>query len=247
MKKYFKYLGIALGIVIILSFIFFYMRPEKEDMLAQQDDYVPQEGVEIDKNQINYKENVTVGELKNEVGASGDNEIYEITSEYDGRKILTIKQDVQFDVALAGLIDGKMPELDLEKLEEKTSAFQRKKGIWIEEKSREAFLNLLKETTKCLYQINNYGYLFCEQEQGGNDIDKDLQQILLGNELCIVAVTGSCYTVDEISGEVVEYPFEKMDPYQTSETFEKDKQKICVLSTNEKGKLSSEEIIKSIL
>lgn len=247
MKKYFKYLGIALGIVVILSFMFFYMRPENEDMLAQKDDYVPQEKVEIDKNQINYKENVTVGELKNEVGASGDNEIYDITSEYDGRKILTIKQDVKFDVALAGLLDEKMPELDLEKLEEKTSVFKGKKGVWIHENSREAFLNLLKETTKCSYQINDDGYLFCEQEQGGNDIDMGLKQILLGDVLYIVAVTGSCYTVDEISGDVEEYPFEKMDPYQTTEIFEKDKQKICILSTNKKCKLSSEEIVKSIL
>ena len=247
MKKYFKYLCIALGIVIILSLLFFSMRPEKEEMLAQQDEYVPQEGVVIDKNEVTYQENVTVGELKNEVGASGNDEIYEIMSEYDGRKFLSIKPEVQFDVVLVGLLAGKMPELDLEKLEKKTSVFQGKKGIWIEKNSREEFLKLLRETTKCSYKIDNEGYLVCEQEQGGNDIDKGLQQTLLGDELRIVAVTGSCYTVDEISGEVVEYPFEKMDPYQTSETFKKDKQKICVLSTNEKGKLAGEEIIRSIL
>lgn len=247
MKKYFKYWGITLGVLIILSLLFFSMRPEKEDMLAQQNEYVPQEGVIIDKNEVAYQENVSVGELKNEVGASGDDEIYDVTSEYDGRKILTVKQDVQFDVALAGLLDGKMPELDLEKLEEKALFFEGKKGIWIEENSRDEFLKLVEETTKCSYKIDDEGYLVCKQEQGGNDIDKGLQQILVGEELYIVAVTGSCYTVDEISGEVVEYPFEKMDPYQTNEIFEKDKQKICVLSTNEKGKLSSEEIIKSIL
>lgn len=247
MKKNFKYLCIALGIVIILSLLFFSMRPEKEEMLAQQNEYVPQEDVVIDKNEVAYQENVTVGELKNEVGASGNDEIYEIMSEYDGRKFLSIKPDVQFDVVLSGLLDGKMPELDLEKLEKKTSGFEGKKGVWIEENSREDFLELLKETTKCSYHVNTDGYLVCEQKQGSNDIDTRLQQILLGDELRIIAVTGSCYTVDEISGEVVEYPFEKMDPYQTSENFEKDKQKICILSTNKKGNLTSEKIIKSIL
>lgn len=247
MKKIFKYLGIVIGIIILLSLLYLIMRLKNEEMLAQQNEYVPQEDVVIDKNEVAYQENVTVGELKNEVGASGNDEIYEIMSEYDGRKFLSIKPDVQFDVVLAGLLDGKMPELDLEKLEKKTSVFEGKKGVWIEENSREAFLNLLKETTKCSYQIDDEGYLVCQQEQEGNDVDKGLQQTLLGDELRIVAVTGSCYTVDEISGEVVEYPFEKMDPYQTSEIFEKDKKKICVLSTNEKGKLTSEEIIKSIL
>ena len=247
MKKYFKYLGIVLGIVIILSLLFLSRRPEKEEMLAQQDDYVTQEGVNIDKNEVTYQENLTVGDLKNEVGASGDNEIYDITTEYDGRKILTIKSEVQFDVVLAGLLDGKKPELDLKKLEEKASVFQGKKGVWIEENSREEFLKLLKETTRGSYNIDTERYLVCEQDQSGNDIDKRLKQILLGDDLLIIAVTGNCYTADEISGKIVEYPFEKMDPYQTSETFVKNNQKICVLSTNEKGKLTSEEIVKSVL
>ena len=247
MNKYFKYFCIALIIILIIGLLYFIMRPKKKNEVVQQNEYIPQEEIEIDKNQINYKENVTVGELKNEIGATGDDKIYEITSEYDGRKILTIKPDIQFNVALAGLIDGEKPEINLKKLDEKAAVFQGKKGIWIEKDSRETFLKLLKETTKCSYKVDDDGYLICEQEQDGNEIDKELLQILCNDELRIIAITGSCYTVDEISGEIVEYPFEKMDSYQTSEVFEKDKQRICILSTNEKCKLSSEEIVKSVL
>ena len=44
--------------------------------------------VEIDKNQVDYNNNATVNELKDFTGASGDSELYEVTTEYDGRKVL---------------------------------------------------------------------------------------------------------------------------------------------------------------
>ena len=59
-------------------------------------------------------------------------------------------------------------------------------------------------------------------------------------------MSGKCYVADEISGEIVEYPFEQMDLYQTCEFYEKDNKKIFVVTTNTNNKLSDEEIITSI-
>jgi len=59
---------------------------------------------EVDKNQIAYQENVTVDEIKNETGATGNSNIYEIQQEYDGRNVVTVKANIKYKVAFAGMI-----------------------------------------------------------------------------------------------------------------------------------------------
>ena len=135
MKKYIKYVIIIVIIILIAIAIYFFSRKnETED--SQVIEYTPQEGVEIDKNQVAYQENVTVDELKADVGATGDNSIYDVTSEYDGRKILTIKPEVQFNVVLAGIIENQMPEEIYSKVE-----------------SKGAVQTFLKVNTDLIYQI----------------------------------------------------------------------------------------------
>ena len=70
--------------------------------------------------------------------------------------------------------------------------------------------------------------------------------MLNGEDLYIISMTGTCYVADEVSGEIVEYPFEQMDPYQTCEYYEKDNKKLFVVTTNARNELSNEEIINSI-
>ena len=245
MKKYVKYLIIIIVVILIAVFVYYFKKDENaEDTNIIE--YTPQEGVEIDKNQISYKPNTKVEEIKKDVGATGDDSIYDIVSEYDGRKILTIKPDIQFNIVLAGIIENQKPEGKPESLRQYDQDFQNKTGIWVEQESRETFLNLLHSTTQNTYSINSDGYLSYDDNSNSNEIDKKIQEIINSNNLYIISMKGTCYVADEISGEIVEYPFEQMDPYQTCEFYEKDNKKIFVTTTNKENKLSSEEILMAI-
>ncbi len=188
-----------------------------------------------------------IDELKSSVGATGDDSIYDIETEYDGRQFITVKPDIQFSTVLTGILENEQPEDDLKVITEKGSTFIDKTGIWIEPNSREKFQTLLEQTTKNSYIINEEGYLEYEKNSNSNEIDEKLETILTGDKMYIITMTGTCYILDEISGEVVEYPFEKMDPYQVYEYYESGNQKIYVLTSNENGLISQEEIIKSIV
>ena len=251
-KKYIIAIVIILLVIVIFtisSIIIKNKNTKTENEINQENvvEYEPQEGIDIDENQVSYQKDATIDELKKDVGATGNDNIYEITTEYDGRQILTIKPNVQFCVVLSGILENKQPENNLEKLEEKTSNFLGKHGIWIAENSRETFQALLKETTKNTYSINEDGYLVCETNTDANETDKKITDILSSDKLYIISMTGTCYILDEISGEVVEYPFEKMDPYQAYESYENDNQKIYVLTTNQAKKLSNQELIDAII
>ena len=176
---------IFIVIVFVCIGAYFFIRKDDSEE-SQIIEYTPQEGVEIDKNQVAYQEGVTVEELKEDVGATGDDSIYDIMSEYDGRKILTIKPEVQFNVVLAGIIENQMPAGRPEKLRQYDEEFRDKTGVWIDSNSREAFLNLLRNTTQTTYAIDNDGYLVCDS-RSGNEIDKKIQNVLNSDNLYIIS------------------------------------------------------------
>ena len=221
MKKNMKYIIISIVIIIIAAIIttIIIVNQNKKEKENETQNYTNYEGIEIDKNQTSYQESTTVDDLKNEVGAEGDNSIYEMQTEYDGRKVLSVKPDMQFCTVLAGIIEDKKPEDDLNKIEEIGSSFLGKKGIWVAPNSRQAFLSILSQTTKNTYNINEEGYIECKANLNANDIDKNIENILFSNKMYIISITGSCYILDEVSGKVTEYPFEQMDPYQPCEYY----------------------------
>ena len=45
-----------------------------------------------------------IEEIKNEINATANSEIYYVEEEYDGRKILQIKPEVQYDIDLASIL-----------------------------------------------------------------------------------------------------------------------------------------------
>ena len=67
--------------------------------------------------------------MKNEINASGDTNIYQIEEEYDGRKILQVKSEVQFDVDLAGIIKNSKPEEN--EINDLVRQPPENNGIWI--------------------------------------------------------------------------------------------------------------------
>lgn len=201
--------------------------------------------VEIDKNQVDYNNNATVNELKDFTGASGDSELYEVATEYDGRKVLKIKDNKQYDVAIAGIIKQGKPEFsEVETLKEKGP---NKTGIWVSEKSRTDFLNLLEGQTNSQYSINDEGYLEIKDKSSQNEIDKKLESLISSDKQFAIDVSGTDYIIDSVTGEIVENPFEQLDAYQAFDYIANDGSYIIVVTTNKEKALQKNEILNSII
>lgn len=78
-------------------------------------------------------------------------------------------------------------------------------------------------------------------------MSKKLDNIIKSDKQFIIDISGTCYVRDEMSGDIVEYPFEKMDPNQIMEVYKNDNSTILEISTNSKGKISNVDILKTII
>ena len=187
-----------------------------------------------------------INELKEEVNASGNTNIYDVKSEYDGRKILQIKPNIQFETVLAGIIKGSMfTEEEIEILLEERPKYN---GIWISEKSKDFFLRILKENDIENFYIDDNGYLKLKQNNGNlKENNKIIENAIESSNLYIIDISGSSYVRDEISGQIVEYPFEKMAPYQILDIYNNENATIIEITTNKDNKISSKEILEEIL
>jgi hypothetical protein len=186
-----------------------------------------------------------VEELKEQRGITGDGDIYTIQEEYDGRKVLTIKPEIKYSIALAGIIKKDKPEYSETKklLENEPNG----SGIWISESSQDKFLEMLKLVTETEYEVNERGFLVQKNVTKTNDYAKKIQQIILGNKLFVIDINYRFYTVDEVTGEIVEYPFEDMDPYAPIEYLEAGNKSILIITTNSRNKLNEKDIISEVI
>lgn len=200
----------------------------------------------IDSNQTNPYDKEVINAIKSEINASAETEMYQIEEEYDGRKIIQIRPEIQFQTALAGILKQEKPqEEEIQKLQEKEPT---KKGIWISERSRESFLKqLLEENQIQNYTINEQGYLKYSKREDDDPRKKILNTAIDGDKQYIIDKMGISYIRDEFTGEIVEYPFEKMDPYQAVDVYQNSQSMILEITTNEKKKLSNQEILEEIL
>lgn len=195
---------------------------------------------------VNNKE--IIEELKNETGAEGDVEIYEVQTEYDGRKVLAIKANIQYKVALAGMAKGTKPTY--EELDEIITNKQiENNGIWIEDKSRNKIAEFLNKNTymNSKYYIDDDGYIKIEEKRNQNDIDKKIEDIINGDRQYIIDISSVCYIVDDITGEILDYNFEKMDKYQAYQYYQDGKLMILFINENSNNQLNENEIFKSII
>lgn len=195
--------------------------------------------IENTSNNIEEIENI-----KNEINATANTEIYIVEEEKDGRKILQIKPEIKFNVDLAGIIKNAKPdENELSQLIENKPT---KSGIWISEQSRQNFLQLLKNNNIENFIINDEGYLQSDKSVE-NSIVKKLESMINSSKLYIINMTGIAYERDYISGEIVEYPFEDMDPFQIIESYEEENKIILEVTSNKKQKLKDKEILETII
>lgn len=246
-----KQLSIILIVLILVITITVVVISLKNNNKQLEDEDVQQENWEnpftqLDKNEIQYQENASVDELKKETGLTADSNLYEINTEYDGRKVLNIKASIQYKVAFAGIIKQNLPELN-----ETDAILQEnhpdKNGIWIEKNSRQSILEMIKNNTNSEYEIDSQGYLKIKNKKGQNDNDKNIEKWINSDKKIILAKSNIYYQVDEVTGEITEYPFEQLDPYQTYDQIKSDNNIIIVLTSNSEKYLNDSEILQDVL
>lgn len=203
---------------------------------------------EVDKNQISYQDDATIEDLKKDYGKTGDSSIYEIQTEYDGRKTLNVKDDVRYQVAFSGMIKKSAPTYS--ELDEICSNNEPKQnGIWIEVNSRDKLKEYFNNTNifKSKYEIDENGYLKITESIEQNENDKKIEGKINGDQKYILSVSSECYIVDDITGEILNYSFEDMDKYQTYDYFKSQDKMIIFLTENKEGQLAPEDIMQSVL
>lgn len=182
-----------------------------------------------------------IEKIKNETGASAETEMYGIVNEYDGREVLVIKPEIQFKTVLAGILKNAKPTID-EADNVNLNKF-KKKGIWISKDSREKFVEILEKCNIDNFKIDEEGYLRIANISN-NEYARKLEELTKKNQLLIIDIKGTCYIRDEMTGEIIEYPFKDMDLLQVCERFEITDSKIIEITTNE---INTINILEEIL
>ena len=237
MKKKIIIISILLIIVVgIIIGVFARKKKNNEDIINYD---------ELKQNSEMYNESATLEDLKKEYGATGDENLYDIETEYDGRKILAIKASENFKVAFAGLVENRKITLD-----EATKIFDDEyptnNGIWVEEKSREKILNYLNQNLNSKYEIDKNGYLTISSKKN-SDYDNKIEKIINSNKQYIIGINSKKYYIDAISGEILDNPFEEFDKYQTYAYCQDDDKIVICITENTSKKLSNKEIFDSVV
>lgn len=233
---------LLLVIVVVIAIVFiFNNKKENSDQNILQNEIKSDEFVNrmvsTDANEINA--------IKNEINATGETDIYQIEEEYDGRKIIQVKPDIEYLVALAGIIKNGIPAED--EINTILEQAPTSSGMWISESSREKFMELLNSNNIVDFEITNEGYLKCNKQENLTEQEEKLKNLAESNKLYVIDMSGKTYQRDYISGEVIEYPFEEMDPYQVLEPYEIDDSIILGVTSNKENRLSNKEILDAII
>ena len=226
-------------IIVILVLIFFIIKLTNKNNPKLPITYNIQE-------EVKEEDTKKVEDMASNLGLEADKDLYEIAEEYDGREYVRIKPDIQFNTTMAGiLLNNQEPEFDV--ISEILKQAPTEYGIWIEKTSQEKFLEILKTFTEGNYAINEKGYLIQEENSKMNKYDREIKKMITSNNLYIIDISSKYYILDEVTGEVVENPFEDMDPYTPYEMLASENKEIYFISENEQGKVNQEEALKEIL
>ena len=256
MKKQYYIMSLVILIVIIGIIIFFINRKKSDDSGVENillTNEIQNLSNIIDENNIiqnvfsEQAESDNLDEIRNmqtQINSTANPNIYKIEEEYDGRKILQIKPEVQYVVDLAGVLkNGKPLENEINEL---LKGVPNKNGIWISEQSRQKFLNLLANNNINNFYISDDGYLQ-SSESTESQLAIKLENMLNSDNLYVINMTGIAYERDYISGEIVEYPFEDMDPYQIIQPYKTGNKIILEITSNKNARLSDNEILEAII
>lgn len=241
MKKNILIVLLLVIVVVIAIVLIFNNKKENSDQNILQNEIQSDEFVNrmvsTDANEINA--------IKNEINATGETDIYQIEEEYDGRKIIQVKPDIQYQVALAGIIKNGIPaEDEINTILEQAPISS---GMWISESSREKFIELLNSNNIVDFEITNEGYLKCNKQENLTEQEEKLKNMTESNKLYVIDMSEKTYQRDYITGEIIEYPFEDMDPYQVIEPYDTENAIILGVTANKENRLSNQEILNTIV
>lgn len=238
MKKIIR--NIIIVLIIIAAIIICYKVYKNNKKTDLENQYK-----ELKEQSIMYNTEAQVEELKKEYNYSGDSNLYEIETEYDGRNVLTIRPSENYKVAFTGLIKRAKPEKD-EVLEIFEKEYPTENGIWIEEKSRDTILQYLNNKLSSKYEITHSGYLK-NLDKKDTEKDKQLIDLINGNRKYILGIEGTAYYIDPLTGEITDDIYEQMDEHQTYSYFENENNMIIYITENKQKVLNSDEIFDSLL
>lgn len=238
MKKTIKILVLIL-IVIVIGISIKYIKKVKNK------NKIDKTYNEMKQNSLMYNNTATVDDLKEEYGMSGNDDLYDVETEYDGRQVLKVKATENFKVAFTGLVKGTKNSIE-NSFEIFESEYPTENGIWIEKNSREKIEKYLNENMKSKYKINEKGYLTISEKKSSKE-DNEIEKIINGNKQYIIGISGINYYIDALTGEAVDNPFEELDKYQTY-AYCQDEDKMVIFITENKSKaLQNSEIFESVL
>ena len=95
--------------------------------------------------------------------------------------------------------------------------------------------------------IDEEGYLVQEQNSNPNEIDKNIKKVINNKKNYSICINSIAYLVDEVTGNIEEYPFEEIDPEQAFELFETENASLYVITSNTYKKLDYKNIIEEVL
>lgn len=241
---------VILGIVLIVK-----VNSRKEKTINNEikdvieiDSEISKEVEDMKNNSTMYDENSTLQELKEEYKITGEDAIYEIKTENDGRKTINVKADINYKVAFCGMIKQSKP-----KFEELDSIYEQnipnKSGIWIKTSDYKKILSYLNnsEYLNAKYKISEKGYLQISESNNQTQYDKQIEKLINGEKQYIINISSTYYMVDPVTGEIIDNPYNELDEYQTYDYCNDNDKTIIFISENENKKLSEDEIFNSII
>lgn len=242
MKKTIKILILILIVILIVGGIGVSIKYIKK---VKNKNEIDKAYNEMKQNSLMYNNTATVDDLKEEYGMSGNDDLYDVQTEYDGRQVLKVKATENFKVAFAGLVNGTKNSIE-NSSEIFENEYPTENGIWIEKNSREKIEKYLNENMKSKYKINEKGYLTISEKKSSKE-DNEIEKIINGNKQYIIGISGINYYIDALTGETVDNPFEELDKYQTY-AYCQDEDKVVIFITENKSKaLQNSEIFESVL
>lgn len=235
MKKKLIILLFLICIISVTIFIFFKLDSNNTDNSNKENNNDISNNVEI------------IESIQKDINSTANTDLFEVVTEYDGKNSIRIKPDIQFNTVLAGIIKKDLPKED--EIDSLIKNAPNKSGIWINDNSRDSFINLLKSNNIYCFEIDEKGFLRKNNNNNNSLLNKveKIDEMINSEKLYMIDMSGKCYIRDDVSGEILEYPFEEMDPYQIAEPYYNDNVIILNLTSNKNNYLSDEEILDGIL
>lgn len=243
--KYKRILITILIVAVILGVVIVKIQKKQtsSEMLQPQSDYN-----EMKETSVMYQDDSNLEELKQEYKYTGPNNIYEINTESDGRKVINVKASMNYKVAFCGMIKNEKPNFDEIDTLFKDN-YPTKSGIWILEKDRERVVEYLNnnEYTNSIYETNSSGYLKIKKQENSTDYDRNIEKLINGENQYIIAISSVCYMIEPVSGEIVDNPYNEFEEYQTYEYFVDENKIFISITENIGNKITKDEIFESII